>query len=317
MQPWFICLALFLVMQGVSLANGTDMALVKSRIIENQTAAPVYTSNIASLRSSLAADGTWSDIDYTSTAQTGWTPATHLTRIRTLARAYAKPGTTLTGNLSLLADIHRALDAWISRDPVSTNWYNNEIAAPRSLGEIMILVEATLGEPRMTAGLSRISRAYVPRSNNTDTNTGANRSDRAYASLMRGLLAADLALVTESFLAIGDSIIVTTAEGIQPDQTYQQHGAQLYIQGYGSDFLSGTLLSTDWARGTVFAFDPLQIRVLTDFLLDGVQWFIRGDSMDFTAAGRGVHARQPGQHCGGLSEFSHYRTRHRWRLPGS
>jgi chondroitin AC lyase len=288
MRLWLILTALLLFTPEFSVASGVDMAVVKSRIIDSQTAASVSTTGIASLRSSLAADGTWPDIDYTSTAATNWPPATHLTRMRTLARAHAKPQTPLTGDASLLADIHLAFDAWISRDPVSTNWYHNQINAPQLLGESMILVEASLDEPRMSAGLDRISRAYVPRTTNTGTNTGANRIDRAYASLMRGLLAGDLALVTESFLAIGDTILVTTAEGVQPDQAYHQHGAQLHIQGYGFVYLSGTLRYADWARGTVFSFDPLQIRVLIDFLLDGVQWFIRGDTLDFTAAGRGL-----------------------------
>lgn len=288
MHLWLMGLALLLATQGVSPASSADMALVKSRIIAAQTAASVSTSGIASLRSSLAADGTWPDIDYTSTAATNWSPGTHLTRLRTLARAHAKPQTSLTGDAALLADIHFAFDAWISRDPVSSNWYQNQISAPQLLGETLLLIEAALDVPRRTAGLDRISRAYVPRTTNSGTNTGANRIDRAYASLMRGLLAADLALVTQSFLAIGDTILVTTAEGVQPDQAYHQHGAQLHIQGYGFVFLSGTLRYADWAGGTVFAFDPLQIRVLTDLLLDGVQWFIRGDTLDFTAAGRGL-----------------------------
>jgi chondroitin AC lyase len=303
MRLWLMCLALLLVTLGVSPASSADMALVKSRIIAAQTSPSVSTSGIASLRSSLAADGTWPDIDYTSTAATNWPPATHLTRLRTLARAHAKPQTPLTGDAALLADIHRAFDAWILRDPTSTNWYHNQISAPQLLGESMLLVEATLNASRMSAGLDRILRAYVPRSNNTGTNTGANRIDRAYASLMRGLLAGDLALVTESFLAIGDTILVTTAEGVQPDQAFHQHGAQLHIQGYGFVFLSGALRYADWARGTVFAFDPLQIRVLIDFLLDGVQWFVRGDTLDFTAAGRSLTRASQAATASGYRSF--------------
>jgi chondroitin AC lyase len=288
MRLWLMCLAMLLVTLEVSRASSADITLVKSRVIAAQTAPSVSTSTIASLRASLLADGTWADIEYTSTATTNWSPGTHLTRLRTLARAHAKPQTPLTGDAALLADIHLAFDAWIFRDPVSSNWYHNEIGAPQQLGESMLMVESTLDASRMTSGLNRLSRAYVPRATNSGTNTGANRIDRAYASLMRGLLADDLALVTESFLAIGDTILVTTAEGIQPDQAYHQHGAQLHIQSYGFVFLSGTLRYADWAISTVFAFDPLQIRVLTDFLLDGVQWFIRGDTLDFTAAGRGL-----------------------------
>lgn len=279
---------LFLLTALLVRADSADMVVVKTRLLAEQTAPSVSASSIASLRANLSPDGTWPDIDYASTAATNWPPGNHLTRVRTLARAYAKPLNPLAGDASLLTDIHRAFDAWISADPTSSNWYQNEISAPQLLGEIMSLAEPQLSASQTTSGLTRIARAYIPRSNNSGTNTGANRIDRAYATLMRALIAADFALASEAFFAIGDTILVTTAEGVQPDQSYQQHGAQLHIQGYGFVFLSGTLRYSSWAAGTKFAFDPLQLRVLTDFLLDGVQWFIRGDSLDFTAAGRGL-----------------------------
>lgn len=269
-------------------ADTADMLVVKSRIFTDQTTASVSSTDVASLRSSLSLQGTWEDINYASTAATNWPPGTHLTRLRTLARAHAKPQNPLVGNATLLTEIHRALDAWLARDPTSTNWYQNEISAPQLLGEIMILIEPHLSPEQKSAGLARIARAYVPRTTQSGTNTGANRIDRAYASVMRALISNDLPLANESFLAIGDTILVTTEEGVQPDQAYHQHGAQLHIQGYGFVFLSGTLRYAAWADATSFAFDPLQLRVLTDFLLDGVQWFIRGDSLDFTAAGRGL-----------------------------
>ncbi len=47
---------------------------------------------------------------------------------------------------------------------------------------------------------------------------------------MRALIANDLTLANESFLAIGDTSLFTTGEGAQPDQAYHQNGGQLHIQ---------------------------------------------------------------------------------------
>ncbi|MCP5532376.1 MAG: polysaccharide lyase 8 family protein [Akkermansiaceae bacterium] len=273
---------------------------MKSRIFDTLAAPSVSASSIESLRASLQADGRWPDVDYSSTVITNWPPTTHLTRMRDLARAHAKPGSPLEGDAGLLADVLKSYDAWIAEDPTSTNWYHNQINTPQKLGETMILLEPELSSARKSAGLAIVARSYVPRSTNSGTNTGANRVDRAYASLMRGLLDNTTSLVSESFLAMGDTILVTTAEGIQPDQSFQQHGAQLYVQGYGQVYLSGIMKYVGWASGTTFEFDDLQRRVLTDFLLDGVQWFIRGNTADFTAAGRGLTREGQSQTAAGF-----------------
>jgi chondroitin AC lyase len=262
-----------------------DMALLKARIIEEQMDPAVDSNAVEKLRATLAADGTWPGINYASKGHTRWVLMPHLENLRSLARAYAKPGYALAGDAGLLADILRAYDAWIARDPKSTNWYYNDIFTPQRLGEIMLLIESQLSTSQKTAGINILKRAYRSRSHPV---TGANRSDRSYASLMRGLLAADAALVSDSMRSIGDTIPITTGEGLQPDQTYHLHGNQLHIHGYGSVFLNSVPRFGRWAAGTAFAYDPLQVRVLVDFLLDGVQYYVRGDSVDFTAYGRGV-----------------------------
>ena len=103
----------------------------------------VHADTIASLRTSLQADGRWPDVDYASTVATNWPQTTHLTRMRDLARAYAKPGSPLEGDAGLLADALKAYDAWIAEDPSSTNWYHNQINTPQKLGETMVLLEPT------------------------------------------------------------------------------------------------------------------------------------------------------------------------------
>lgn len=204
------------------------MDLVKTRIRQSLSTDLASAPVIQDHQTTLQADGIWPDIDYASTAYSYWPPRTHLDRMKAMAKVYAWG--SLQGDTNLRDDIFKAYDAWIIRDPQSPNWWYQGISTPQYLGEVLLLMGNEVSAGRLASGLPLIARAYVPRSTNSGTNTGANRTERAYASMMRGLLANDIALTTESFLAIGDTILVNSAnafaEGIQADGSFQQHGAQ-------------------------------------------------------------------------------------------
>ena len=197
---------------------------------------------------------------------------------------------SMQGDTTLRDAIFLAYDAWTERDPQSTNWWYQQISTPQYFGEILLLMGNDTSAARLDAGVALIARSYVPRSTNTGTNTGANRVDRSYGTMMRGLLTNDSELTTEAFLSMGDTILINSAnrfaEGIQPDFSFQQHGAQLYIAGYGYIYTQCLLKYVSWGSGTSFDFSNLQKRVLLDYLLDGAQWFIRGDTIEYTASGR-------------------------------
>lgn len=271
-------------------AQSAEMDLVKTRIRQSLSADLASAPVIQDYRATLLADGTWPDIDYASSLSAYWPPRTHLDRMKAMAKVYAWG--SLQGDTTLRDDIFKAYDAWIIRDPQSPNWWYQGISTPQYFGEVLLLMGSEVSPARLASGLPLIARAYVPRSTNSGTNTGANRTERAYASMMRGLLANNSALTTESFLAIGDTILVNSAnafaEGIQADGSYQQHGAQLYTAGYGYGFVQGVLRFASFGAGTGFGFGNLQTRVLLDYLLDGAQWCIRGDTMEYTSSGRGL-----------------------------
>jgi chondroitin AC lyase len=271
-------------------AQTAEMDLVKTRIRQSLSADLATAPVIQDYRTTLLADGTWPDIDYASSLSAYWPPRTHLDRMKAMAKVYAWG--SLQGDTTLRDDIFKAYDAWIIRDPQSPNWWYQGISTPQFFGEVPLLMGSEVSPARLASGLPLIARAYVPRSTNSGTNTGANRTERAYASMMRGLLANDSALTTESFLASGDTILVNSAnafaEGIQADGSFQQHGAQLYTSGYGYGFVQGVLRFASFGAGTGFGFGNLQTRVLLDYLLDGAQWCIRGDTMEYSSSGRGL-----------------------------
>lgn len=238
--------------------------------------------------STLSAAGRWSDINYADTSITPWDPDTHLQRMLEIAKAYSDPSHSLFGSTSLRDALVRGFDGWVAADPRSGNWWYNEISVPKLMGRTLLLSGTVLGDARMTTGLGIVARAYRPRTSTDATNTGANRIDRALASLVRGAIARDTPLTTESFLAVGDTLVPTTAEGIQADGSFHQHGNQPQNGSYGLEFAVSTAAIAGYGAGTAFGLPEGHVRELVDYFLDGQQWFIRGRSFDLTMMGRSV-----------------------------
>lgn len=269
-------------------AIGDDFDVVEARLRTAFLAGKPKAAAVNDLVASLGADGRWSDIEYADRSITPWDPATHLERLLEIAKAYADPTHALRGSSTLRAALTRGFDGWVAANPQSGNWWNNEISAPQLLGKTLLLVREALGADRVATGLGIVARAYRPRGIITGTNTGANRIDRALASLIRGVIARDTGLTSESFLAVGDTLVPTTAEGIQADGSFHQHGAQPQGGSYGLGFADVTAAVAGYGAGTAFGLPDENLRTLVDFFLDGQQWFIRGRSFDATMMGRSI-----------------------------
>ncbi|MEN6493311.1 MAG: polysaccharide lyase family 8 super-sandwich domain-containing protein [Thermoguttaceae bacterium] len=283
-----VLLCIGLLVAVAASARADDFLTVEEHIIARIQASPAKASTVSGYLASLGANGSWTDVNYADRSWATWSPTTHMSRLREMAKAYADPANSLHGNAALKDGILKAYDYWIAVDPHSDNWWHNEIATPQTLSETMLLVQGELSTARFSSGLNVVARAYLPRSQNSGTNTGANRVDRAYASLNRGVLSKTASLVSESFGAVADTILVTPAEGIQPDYSFHQHGPQLQNASYGMVFTNGVSKFAAFGAGTSFALSQDKQKVLADYFLDGDQWFIRGVSFEFTTMGRGI-----------------------------
>jgi len=91
-------------------------------------------------------------------------------------------------------------------------------------------------------------------------------------------------------------------EGIKPDNSFWQHGAQLYAGGSGIGF------SVDCARwaflchGTRFAMPDEALNILSAYILDGQVWMCRGGTFDYGAVGREL---KRGWDCGASRKLGH------------
>ena len=190
-----------------TIARGDDLDIVAERIRVDTYSSALNATTTNGYLTSLDADGRWSDVNYADTSQTNWSQTTHLSRMVSMASAYANPSHSLYQSAALLEGIRKAYDAFVALDPKSTNWYYNDIWTPQQLGKTILLVQPQLTATQISKGTTIIARSYYPRSYNAGTNTGTNRNWRALATILRGAITHDATLTSEAFGAISDTLV--------------------------------------------------------------------------------------------------------------
>ena len=96
---------------------------------------------------------------------------------------------------------------------------------------------------------------------------------------------ADLKIAIESAYS---PIVYTTKEGFQCDNSYFQHGVQLYIGGYGDEILKGVTQVAMYTKGTQYAIPETKLAIISKFMRETYYPTIRGQYMLFDVLGRGV-----------------------------
>lgn len=288
-------MAAFALLLAASANAATDMETVEARLRTQILGSTPSATTVQGYQSSLLSTGLWADINYSDHGQTVWAPQNHLSRLLAMAQAYNKSGNALYQDASLKASILKAYDAWfaINPAPYSTNWWFATIGSAQAIGNTLVLMKDDLTTAQINTGAAKIA-------GNPSSYGGLNRVDIAVSKICRGIAQNDAALVSSSFGYIGSVITVTTGEGIQPDASFQQHGAQLYNQGYGSGYFSEVLTYSVLAAGTTYQVTAAQQKILVDAILDGSQQMVRGETFDYTASGRGLSRMNQSTNGNGL-----------------
>ncbi|MFJ2768495.1 polysaccharide lyase 8 family protein [Streptomyces sp. NPDC087300] len=245
------------------------------------------------------------------------------TRLRTLATAWATPGTSLSDGaeiadalLGALRFLHSA--AYHPGRPESGNWWFWEIGAPRALMDTCVLLRARLAADDLAAYTATVAK-FCPdpdRRTNSPTlaETGANRADKAVIVALRGLLARDPATVALARDGLSDvrdggrnSLFqyVTSGDGFYEDGSFVQHGSVAYTGTYGSVLLGGAgqlialLADSDWAvtdPKTSVLYEAVE-RTFAPVIFDGLM-------MD-TVRGRAISRERARDHDDGAVTLSH------------
>jgi len=256
-----------------------DFETVKARIVEGVRKGAPNPETVRDLVQSQKADGSWDDIDYGAKDRTLWPPMKHLDHLTVLAEAVDSKKVPEAERGAVAQAFVKGFDCWVARDPKSANWWYNEIGTIESLYRLMLLAEPLLTEGRLEKGCALLSRAKLAM-------TGQNLVWLSENVIGRACLQRDPDLMAAAFKRIEAEITVTEKEGIQPDFSFHQHGAQLYSGGYGNGFAASAPRFALLAQGTSFAFASEKIGILESYLLEGQQWMIRGNLFDYSASGR-------------------------------
>ena len=234
----------------------------------------------------LQPDARWSDIDYQSAGRARWNTVDHLNRTLVMAktaRGYSNGGHS---DSALNAKVIRALHAWTSRDYRNPNWWWNEIGVPELIGDIASLMQPQLSPDelaRVAEIMKRSNWRRVPW-------TGANLTWGVIIQIVRGCLEENADTVAEGYRRLYQEIKIVNPveEGIQQDYSFHQHGAQLYNGGYGLSYANdvGRFIALAW--GTRFQIPPERMAIFSSYLLDGEQWLVRDDVIDYSSVGREI-----------------------------
>jgi chondroitin AC lyase len=247
----------------------------------------------------LKPDGSWPDLDYADRTPGNWATSSHLSRLLSLAQAWRSNDLTIRTNLEYQTKLITALDYWLTHDFKNPNWWHNQIGVPRSLGEIILLLENETTPAQLTKAVEIVDRSSLKKATK-GTLTGANLVWLANNQVIRGLLEDSPEVVSEALQALFREIHIAGPgqEGIQADFSFHQHGPLLYSGGYGVVFTSDCARFVDFTRGTRFAPTREQLAVLERYVLDGQQWMIRGRVFDYGVVGREIV--RPGKSARGL-----------------
>ncbi|WP_392674248.1 polysaccharide lyase 8 family protein [Streptomyces sp. LN785] len=238
-----------------------------------------FSAGVAALETT--AQGLWDTLDRSAGRTALWpdlSPVTDpgnfgqsYTRLRTLATAWATPGTSLAGSAetadALVAALRFAHDtAYNPAKRETGNWWFWEIGAPRALMDCSVLLRDRLPAVDLTDYLAVVDR-FCPdadRRTNSPTlaETGANRTDKAVIVALRGLLGQDAAKLASARDALSDvrdsgrnSLFryTSSGDGFYEDGSFVQHDVVAYTGSYGTVLLGGAayllslLAGSEWA----------------------------------------------------------------------
>ncbi|EGD79387.1 hypothetical protein PTSG_09797 [Salpingoeca rosetta] len=233
-------------------------------------------------------NGTFDDVDYNDyDGRSWWKTSIHLQRCLILGISYHTPYSAHQGNATVYGALVKAFTAWLKADFKNSNWWWMDIGVPRIVGKVLLLLspaDATALYPLATPLLDRgpLSRAYGM--------TGCNRVWIASVNVLRALTEGNATRLAAAYEAASSAIVVAPSQqsdGIQRDNSFHQHGPQLYLGwGYGSILSANALLLTSYAEGTRFAVANSTWGVLASLVLDGQRLVVRGPNVDYTTSGR-------------------------------
>ncbi len=230
-------------------------------------------------------DGSFSDLDYTSTTAN---LSIHLTRLKNFGGAYQSVGNAYYHSDSIKTLFYTSLQYWITKNQTPGNWWWRHIAYPKAFAPALFLmnVEMQIEKPGLFAdAIDYLRWAYLQ---NTYM-SGANGADKIYGAYPASVLIKSDSQLKEYQDKIKALMAVQNkGEGIEADWMYGQHsfyGRQLYAN-YEHEYLNSILTMLNICKGTIYNVSDSELAILDNHFLNGNQWYVYNNHEDPCQTGR-------------------------------
>ncbi|AWS44635.1 lyase [Streptosporangium sp. 'caverna'] len=304
----------------VTAGSGFDAAAepYRTRLVKLGATAAGYRDTMAPAGTSL-----WPSLPFPSFIATP-------TRLQTMARAYALPGTGLTDDAHLAAAVAEGIDHYrrqvyaADADQVG-NWWHWQIGVPRKLLDAALLIGPHLTDAQSGALRDAVDH-FVPErllDDYSGTSTGANRVDLCVVTLLRAILRSDPGKAALAVSALSPVFpYVDEGDGIYRDGSFVQHTSIPYQGTYGASLLSGLATLFAVLRGSPWEITDPNGQIVRDMVERSFAPVVHdGFCMDLVS-GRAIGRQPYGDHGRGraiasaillLGETASASERARWQ----
>ena len=264
-------------------AAQNDFEVFMQKIRNSVKKNPSIDSDLAKFKD----DGSFADVDYTNTAMTNWDPIKHIERLQNFAYAYTNPDNKHYQDEAVYDKIVKGLEYWYAQDPESDNWWHNQISEPQKIG--VLLIQMRSGKKQVPEDIeAKTLERILKDGGEPEKWTGANRTDIALHWIYRACLTENAADLKRAIDNVFSPVEYTTGEGFQYDNSYFQHGTQLYIGGYGDEILKGVTQVASYALGTSYELSKDKVELLSKFMRETYYRSVRGQNMMWDIIGRSM-----------------------------
>ena len=272
-----------------------DMETIRARI-EKDSGLYSTTANPSGILAKLGSDGKFTDVNYSDTSKSTWSPSVVMTNVATMCSAYFSEGNKYYMDENLKAAIDSVLNDWAKNKYTSTNWWFNEIDMPKKILQVLLYpfdkTEPYLDELKELAmlGMPTVDETSLHKTADS-TDTGGNLTDKLQIAVKLAAATGDADIMRNVVTYLLDnelSVFPKSSEGIMGDYSFHQHGSFLYNGSYGNVFCTGVNRLLGYLSGTDFMVSERALNTYADFIIDGHSWFFKGDQSDFSCFGRAI-----------------------------
>ena len=243
-----------------------------------------YVSKASEYLGMIQADGSFADVDYTSTtgAANGkaWDPYLALDRMQAIAIAYHKEGNELYGKAEVVEKLNTAIKHWGTANPRSTNWWENQIGVQLRFSRIALFMKDIMNEEAMNIMLTKLKEKTPVKYGTGQNNLWFDQNYVYHAIITED--AVQLKDMVTNYLdyCLLTQLDDTTAEAVQVDNSFYMHGRQFYSNGYGLSMFRDMSFWIYMLRETQFSLSQEVMDRMAGYMLNGTSWTIRGDIIE-------------------------------------